>query len=74
MYDKPLVKLEVEEIWTSSIFLEIADIARFVPSSCNTEPLQVHSTKDTLKVYRYSKVGKRGIMSKNMVTYYNQKE
>lgn len=62
----------IEEIWTGSNFLEIANIARFAPSSCNTEPWQVESTKDTLKVYRYSKVGKRGIMPKNMVTYYNQ--
>ncbi len=38
LYDKPLVKLKVEEKWTGSIFLEIADIARFAPSSCNTEP------------------------------------
>lgn len=29
-------------------------------------------SEDELKVYRYHKVGKRGIMPKDMVIYYNQ--
>ena len=63
---------ELKEIWNGDSFLDIADIVRFAPSACNTQPWMVESKEDELKVYRYRKEGKRGIMPKDRVIYYNQ--
>ena len=63
---------ELEEIWNGADYLDIANIVRFAPSACNTQPWLVEASKNELKVYRYKKEGKRGIMPKNLVIYYNQ--
>ena len=63
---------EVEEIWKGDKYLDIANIVRFAPSACNTQPWIVEEDNNTLKVYRYRKEGKRGIMPKDFVIYYNQ--
>ena len=63
---------ELSEIWNGNNYLDIANIVRFTPSACNTQPWYVESSDDTLKVYRYRKEGKRGIMPKDLVIYYNQ--
>ena len=63
---------ELSEIWTGNNFLDIANIVRFAPSACNTQPWIVESSVNELKVYRYRKEGKRGIMPKDKVIYYNQ--
>ena len=63
---------ELSEIWNGDYYLDIANIVRFTPSACNTQPWIVDSSKNELKVYRYRKEGKRGIMPINMVNYYNQ--
>lgn len=63
---------EISEIWNGEYYLDIANIVRFAPSSCNTQPWIVNSFENELKVYRYRKKGKRGIMPVNMVKYYNQ--
>ena len=63
---------ELQEIWNGENYLNIADIVRFAPSACNTQPWIVESSKNELKVYRYRKEGKRGIMPKDKVIYYNQ--
>lgn len=62
----------VEEIWQGNAYTDIANIARFAPSACNTQPWFVESSKDKLEVYRYKKEGKRGIMPINKVIYYNR--
>ena len=62
----------LEEIWDGEEYKEIANIVRFAPSACNTQPWKVKISKNELKVYRYRKEGKRGIMPKNMVIYFNQ--
>lgn len=62
----------LEEIWNGEYYLDIANIVRFAPSSCNTQPWKVESFNDEIKVYRYRKEGKRGIMPKKLVEYYNQ--
>lgn len=62
----------IAEIWEGNYYLDIANIVRFAPSSCNTQPWIVTSSANELKVYRYKKEGKRGIMPRNMVNYYNQ--
>ena len=63
---------ELPEIWNGDTYLDIANIVRFAPSACNTQPWLVEASKDELKVYRYRKEGKRGIMPKALVMYYNQ--
>ena len=63
---------ELNEIWQGDNYLDIANIVRFAPSACNTQPWIVDSKDNELKVYRYRKQGKRGIMPVNKVIYYNQ--
>lgn len=62
----------IEEMWIGNKYLNIANIVRFAPSSCNTQPWLVEENENKLNIYRYKKEGKRGIMPKNMVNYYNQ--
>ena len=63
---------ELSEIWEGNSYLDIGNIVRFAPSACNTQPWRVEANEKELKVYRYRKEGKRGIMPKDMVIYYNQ--
>lgn len=51
----------LEEIWNGDYYLDIANIVRFAPSACNTQPWVVDASKNELKVYRYRKEGKRGL-------------
>jgi len=62
----------VEEIWTGEVVPGVTDIVRFAPSACNTQPWIVEYESDELKVFRYKKPGKRGIMPADKVSYYNQ--
>ncbi len=63
---------ELTEIWNGDYYLDIANIVRFAPSACNTQPWIVEANEKELKVYRYKKQGKRGIMPVDKVIYYNQ--
>ena len=63
---------ELSEIWSGDKYLDIGDIVRFAPSACNTQPWKVEASDKEIKVYRYRKEGKRGIMPKDKVIYYNQ--
>ena len=63
---------ELSEIWNGDYYQEIANIVRFTPSACNTQPWMVDSKENKLTVYRYRKPGKRGIMPINLVVHYNQ--
>ena len=63
---------ELSEIWSGDNYLGIANIVRFAPSACNTQPWKVETKDKEIKVYRYRKEGKRGIMPKDRVIYYNQ--
>ena len=63
---------ELQEIWVGNDYTDIGNIVRFAPSACNTQPWLVEVEKNKLMVYRYKKPGKRGIMPKDMVIYYNQ--
>ena len=62
----------LEEIWSGAHYLEIANIARFAPSACNTQPWIVESSEQELRVFRYKKPGKRGIMPVEKLTHYNK--
>lgn len=61
----------LSEIWSGD-GLGIADITRFAPSACNTQPWYVESKDGELTVYRYKKPGKRGIMPVEAVSYFNR--
>lgn len=61
----------VDEIWCGDT-LNIADIVRFAPSACNTQPWITENKGNELWVYRYKKPGKRGIMPADKVSYYNR--
>ena len=61
----------LEEIWSGEQ-MGIANIVRFTPSACNTQPWFVENKGDTLSIYRYKKPGKRGIMPIDKVMFYNQ--
>jgi len=63
---------ELSEIWSGDNYMDIANIVRFAPSACNTQPWMVETKEKELKVYRYKKPGKRGIMPIDKVIYYNQ--
>ena len=61
----------LEEIWQGNAHLDIANIVRFSPSACNTQPWLVKSSSNQIDVYR-NKGGKHGIMPRNKVDFYNQ--
>ena len=61
----------LEEVWSGD-GLDIADITRFAPSACNTQPWYVENKDGVLTVFRYRKPGKRGIMPASSVSYYNR--
>lgn len=63
---------ELDKIWNGEYYKNIANIVRFTPSACNTQPWKVDAKEKELSVYRYRKEGKRGIMPKDRVIYYNQ--
>ena len=62
---------EVKDIWSGND-LGIANIVRFSPSACNSQPWYVLNKDNMLSVYRKSKSGKIGIMPKNASVHYNQ--
>ena len=62
----------LEEIWVGNQYLQIANIVRFSPSACNTQPWIVEEHEKQLWVYRYKKPGKRGIMPIDKVAHYNR--
>ena len=61
----------LSEIWSGNT-LGIAEIVRFAPSACNSQPWIIENTDNNLMVYRFKKPGKRGIMPADKVRYYNK--
>ena len=61
----------LSEIWSGNT-LGIAEIVRFAPSACNSQPWIIENTGNNLMVYRFKKPGKRGIMPADKVRYYNK--
>lgn len=62
----------VDEIWSGEPITGVTDIVRFAPSACNTQPWFVEHLGDKIKIFRYKKPLKRGIMPAAQVVYYNQ--
>ena len=74
LYRKDMFKAKrkpLAEIWEGDT-RGVAEIARFAPSACNTQPWFVKNAGNELEVYRYRKPGKRGIMPAKAVAYYNR--
>ena len=63
---------DLEEIWQGDRLPGVSEIVRFAPSACNTQPWLVRRDGNKLSVYRYRQSGKRGIMPKDQVAYYNR--
>ena len=61
----------LSETWSGD-GLDVADIVRFAPSACNTQPWYTENKNGELTVFRYKKAGKRGIMPAAAVAYYNR--
>jgi hypothetical protein len=61
----------LSETWIGDT-LNVAEIVRFTPSACNTQPWITENNGKELLVYRYKKPGKRGIMPIEKVRYYNK--
>ena len=73
-YRKDMFKAKrkpLEEIWEGET-LGVAEIARFAPSACNSQPWFTRNENGKLTVFRYKKAGKRGIMPATAVAYYNR--
>ena len=60
----------LKEIWDGEYYKDIAEVLRFTPSACNTQPWFVKSESNLLSIYRVK--GKRGIMPADKVVYYNR--
>ena len=62
----------IEEIWVGEQIHGVSDVARFAPSACNSQPWYVKREGNILKIYRYRKSGRVGIMPSNMVSVMNR--
>ncbi len=73
-YRKDMFKAKrkpLSEIWSGDV-PAFADITRFAPSACNSQPWFVENKNGELTVSRYKKPGKRGIMPVAAVSYFNR--
>lgn len=61
----------IGEVWAGDD-LGVADVARFAPSACNSQPWYVRNDDGEITVFRYKKPGKRGIMPAAAVSYFNR--
>ena len=59
------------EIWTGD-GLGVAEIARFAPSACNSQPWRVDCDDGVLAVNRYRSPGRVGLMSPASAFYFNR--
>lgn len=59
----------MDEIWQGELISGVSEIVRFAPSACNTQPWIVEHVDNKLHVYRYKKLGKRGIMPADKVVF-----
>ena len=62
----------LEEIWVGEQIHGVSDVARFAPSACNSQPWYVKREENILKIYRYRKSGKVGIMPSDKVSVMNR--
>ena len=61
----------LHEVWSGD-GLGAAEIARFAPSACNSQPWFTENDGGALNVYRCRKPGRVGIMTPSAAAYYNR--
>ena len=74
LYRKDMFKAkrkELSEVWSGET-LGVAEIARFAPSAVNSQPWFVRNDEGKLRVFRYKKAGRIGLMPLSSVSYYNR--
>lgn len=74
LYRKDMFKAKrksLDEIWAGET-LGIAEIARFSPSACNSQPWTVTNKDGILSVTRYKKQKKIGLLSPKAAFYFNR--
>ena len=62
---------ELSETWSGDT-LGVAEIARFAPSACNSQPWFVQNEGGALTVFRRKKPGRVGLMPPAMAAYFNR--
>ena len=62
----------IAEVYGGGKIEDIINVVRFAPSACNSQPWYVEEVGKEITIYRYQKPGKRGIMPKDKVIYYNK--
>lgn len=61
---------ETQELWSGVSGLEsIAEVVKYAPSACNTQPWRVVCEKNKLMIYRSTSI--KSIMPKGKVPFYN---
>lgn len=74
LYRKDMFKAkrkDLDDVWSGDT-LGIAEIARFAPSACNSQPWTVSCGNGVLTVTRYRKQSRIGIMSPTAAFYFNR--
>lgn len=61
----------LEDIWTGDT-LGIAEVARFAPSACNSQPWKAEVSDGVLTVARVKKPGKIGLLTPKAAFYFNR--
>ncbi|MBP5303807.1 MAG: nitroreductase [Clostridia bacterium] len=62
---------DLSEIWQGDT-LKVGEIVRFTPSACNSQPWRVENTGTELRVFRFRKPGRIGILSPAKAFYFNR--
>lgn len=60
---------ELETIWNDDSFMDVANIVRYAPSACNSQPWRIFSEDNNIQIYRSTQV--RSIIPKDKLSYYN---
>ena len=56
-------------IWNGEYHLPTAEVAKYAPSACNSQPWRVVARKDKIEIYRSTKV--KSIIPKEKIDFYN---
>ncbi len=62
----------LRDTWRGGQIEGVSDIARFAPSACNSQPWRVEREGNTMRIYRFLKSGKVGLMSPQAAGYMNR--
>lgn len=60
---------ELEVIWSGENLVDVANVVRYAPSACNSQPWRVFCKSDSIEIYRSTQV--RSIMPEDKRPYYN---